>query len=247
MTEISGQVAVVTGASSGLGRATALRLASDGARVALLARGREDLDQVAAQVQAQGGRAFPVPTDLADPVAIAAAVGRVVSELGPPRVLVNAAATDAPGEAETLTVTDWDRVLRVNLTAPFLLIQLVFPQMRANGGGTVVNVSSVAGRRGWAGASAYCSTKFGLTGLTQALAAEGAPHGIRVLSVYPGAMATQWGTFDPGERGDRPPTAPEQALPAEDVAAYIAWVITAPAHLVVTEAVVVPVRETGWP
>ena len=82
----------------------------------------------------------------------------------------------------------------MNLTAPFLLSRAALRRMRAAGGGTIVNVSSVAGRRGWANASAYCAMKFGLTGLTQALAAEGAPHGVRVVSLYPGAMATHWGT-----------------------------------------------------
>jgi NADP-dependent 3-hydroxy acid dehydrogenase YdfG len=238
---------VVTGASSGLGRATAVRLAGLGATVALLARDQGDLEAVSALVGADGGRALSVPTDLSDPNAIESAVARVVSELGPPRVLVNAAGTDVPGPAETLQVVDWERVVRVNLTAPFLLAKLVFGHMRAAGGGTIVNVSSVAGRRGWANASAYCATKFGLTGLTQALAAEGAPHRIRVVSLYPGAMATHWGAFDSAERSDRPEESADDALPADDVADYIAWVVTAPSNLVVTEAVVVPLRERGWP
>lgn len=244
---IAGQVALVTGASSGLGRATALRLAADGATLALLARSRSDLELVADEIGSAGGRALAVPTDLADMDAVAAAVGRVVTEAGAPQILVNAAASDAPAPAEDLDVAEWERVVRVNLTAPFLLAKLAFPHMRAAGGGVVVNVSSVAGRRGWANASAYCATKFGLTGLTQALAAEGAPHGIRVVSVYPGAMATHWGTFDPSARSDRPTVAPEEALPAVDVADYIAWVVAAPAHLVVTEAIVAPLRERRWP
>ena len=177
-----------------------------------------------------------------------AATERLVSGSGPPRVLVNAAATDAPGPAEELPVADWQRVITVNLTAPFLLSRAVIPHMRAAGGGTIVNVSSVAGRRGWATASAYCASKFGLTGLTQALAAEGAPHSIRVVCLYPGAMATHWGTWNPAGRDQpRPAAAPEDALPPQDVADYIAWLVCAPAHLIVTEAVVAPIRERGWP
>src|SRR5262245_61131546 len=102
-----------------------------------------------------------------------------------------------PGPAETLPVADWQRVMTVNLTAPFLLSRAVFPPIRAPGGATLVNVPSVPGRRGWAGAPAYCASKFGLTGLTQALAAEGAPNSIRVVCLYPGAMATHWA---PGTR-----------------------------------------------
>ena len=247
MSDLRGQLAIVTGASSGLGEATALRLAEVGARVALLARGKAGLDRVAARISDAGGTAFAMPTDLADPGAVVAAAERLVSSTGPPRVLINAAATDAPGPAEELSVADWQRVITVNLTAPFLLSRAVFPHMRAAGGGTIVNISSVAGRRGWANASAYCATKFGLTGLTQALAAEGAPHSVRVVSLYPGAMATHWGTWNPADRDQPSRAAPEDALPPEDVADYIAWLVCAPAHVIVTEAVIVPIRELGWP
>ena len=247
MPELNGQLAIVTGASSGLGEATAVRLAELGARVALLARSEAGLDRVAARISGAGGTAFAVPADLADPDAVVAAIERLVSGSGSPRVLVNAAATDVPGPAEELPVADWQRVITVNLTAPFLLTRAVFPHMRAAGGGTIVNVSSVAGRRGCANASAYCATKFGLAGLTQALAAEGAPHAIRVVCLYPGAMATHWGTWSPAERDQPRRAAPEDSLPPEDVASYIGWLVCAPAHVIVTEAVVAPIRERGWP
>ncbi len=248
MTKLKGQVAIVTGASSGLGEATAVRLAELGARVALFARSRADLDRVAARISGAGGAAFTLPADLADPDAVVAAAERVVSSAGPPRVLVNAAATDAPGPAEDVPAVDWQRVVAVNLNAPFLLSRALFPHMRTAGGGTIVNVSSVAGRRGWGNASAYCATKFGLTGLTQALAAEGAPHSIRVVCLYPGAMATHWGSWNPAGRGlPSQAAAPEDSLPPEDVAGYITWLVCAPAHLIVTEAVVAPIRERGWP
>jgi NAD(P)-dependent dehydrogenase (short-subunit alcohol dehydrogenase family) len=247
MPDVTGQLAMVTGASSGLGEATTVRLAELGAHVALLARSRADLDRVAARISAVGGAAFALPADLADPDALVAAAERAISSYGPPRVLVNAAATDAPGPAEEVPPADWQRVVAVNLTAPFLLSRAVFPHMRAAGGGTIVNVSSVAGRRGWANASAYCATKFGLAGLTQALAAEGAPHGIRVVCLYPGAMTTHWGTWNPADRDQPSRAAPEDALPPEDVAGYIGWLVSAPAHMIVTEAVVAPIRERGWP
>jgi NAD(P)-dependent dehydrogenase (short-subunit alcohol dehydrogenase family) len=247
MPDLKGQLAIVTGASSGLGEATAARLAELGARVAMLARSYDGLERVAARISGAGGDAFALPADLADPDAVVAAAERAVSSAGPPRVLVNAAATDAPAPAEDVSLADWQKVVAVNLTAPFLLSRAVFPHMRTAGGGTIVNVSSVAGRRGWANAAAYCATKFGLTGLTQALAAEGAPHGVRVVCLYPGAMATHWGTWSAADRDQPRMAAPEDALPPEDVAGYIAWLACAPAHLIVTEAVVAPIRERGWP
>ena len=139
--------------------------------------------------------------------------------------------------------------MAVNLRAVFLLCRLVLPSMIDAGHGTIVNVSSVAGRRGWADASAYCASKFALTGFTQALHAEARRHGVRACLLYPGAMATHWGTFQPEERPDRDadPADPEHALAPETVADFIAWLAAAPAGLVVNEATVTPLREQGWP
>jgi NAD(P)-dependent dehydrogenase (short-subunit alcohol dehydrogenase family) len=246
---LDGKVAIVTGASSGLGRATALALARRGAFVALLARTADDLRAVATGIAGDGGHALPVPVDLADEAALAAAVARTVDAFGRVDILVNAAGTDAPGPAETLPTSDWDRVLAVNLRAPFILAREVFPHLRQAGGGTIVNVSSVAGKRGWANAAAYCASKFGLTGLTQSLAAEGKAHGIRVCILYPGGMATSWGIFSPAAR-DRaaPETRPvTKALPPAEVAALIVWIVTSPPELVLNEAVVGPLEEGGWP
>ena len=114
-------------------------------------------------------------------------------------VLVNAAATDA-GAVTDLTVEAWDRVLAINLLAVFALSRLVIPDMTEAGQGTIVNISSVAGRRGWANASAYCASKLALTGFTQALGAEVRQHGIRACVISPGAMATHWGTFAAQDR-----------------------------------------------
>jgi 3-oxoacyl-[acyl-carrier protein] reductase len=243
------QVALVTGASSGLGRATALRLARTGARIALLARSASDLEHVADELTEQGGSALPLPCDLADAEGITRAVERARAELGPVRVLVNAAATDAPGRVSDLSVEAWDRVQAVNLRAVFLLCKLVLADMTAAGQGTIVNVSSVAGKRGWANASAYCASKFALAGFTQALAAEARPHGVRACVIYPGAMATHWGTWSSSERqdGDAEPGNARRALPPEMIADLIAWIAVAPPELVLNEAIVSPLDEQGWP
>ena len=245
------RVAVVTGASSGLGRACVLRLAGDGWRVALLARDATALSEVEGDVRRRGGHALSRPVDRTEASELPAVVEDVVGAWGRVDVLVNAAATDVPGPVEKTTAEDWDRVLAVNLRAPFLLSRAVFPHLRAAGGGTIVNVSSVAGLRGWANAAAYCASKFALTGFTQALAAEGKPHGIRACVLYPGAMATSWGVWDPEERrpaAAHPPDQPEdEALPADHVADLVAWIVAAPSGLVVNQVTVTPLHEKGWP
>ncbi|RZU31899.1 SDR family oxidoreductase [Blastococcus saxobsidens] len=245
------RVAVVTGASSGLGRAVALRLARDGLRIALLARDAGDLSEVQREIERGGGTARARPVDLTDAAEAHAAVDEVVDAWGRVDVLVNAAATDVPGTVEQMEVRDWDRVLAVNLRAPFVLSKAVFPHMRAARGGTIVNVSSVAGLRGWGEAAAYCASKFALTGFTQSLAAEGRPHGVRASVLYPGAMATSWGVWDPAGRHTADPGAVEkpddEALPAGQVADLVAWIIAAPGHLVLGQATVTPLHEQGWP
>ncbi|HYZ78247.1 MAG TPA: SDR family oxidoreductase [Gaiellaceae bacterium] len=247
--QLEGRVAIVTGASRGLGRATAVELATAGADVALLARSATQLADAAREVAARGRHALAIPVDLADVAAPATAVARVEEELGGVDVLVNAAATDAPARVEDLDVSEWDRVLAVNLRPPFLLAKLAFRSMRRRGGGTVVNVSSVAGKRGWANAAAYCASKFALSGLTQALAAEGREHRIRACVVFPGAMATHWGVWSPVERERQSPATPpsRDALPPTHVAALIVWLAAAPPELVLNEAIVTPLHETGWP
>jgi 3-oxoacyl-[acyl-carrier protein] reductase len=242
---LEGKAALVTGASSGLGRATAIALARAGADVALVARSREELQNTEEEVSKRGRRALVLPADLVKEAEATGAVGRAVEGLGRMDVLVNAAGTDAPGSVEELAVEGWDRTLAVNLRAPFLLSKAAFPHMREAGGGTIVNVSSVAGKKGWANASAYCASKFGLTGFTQALADEGKEHNIRAIVLYPGAMDTNWGAFSPEERqqseSNKAPAT--QVLRPERVASFISWFVASPPEFVLTEGIVLPIEE----
>ncbi len=246
---LEGRAALVTGASSGLGRATAIALARAGADVALVARSAGELEETGEKVSRTGRRALVLPTDLANGEEALATVERTAGEFGRVDVLVNAAGIDVPGTVEELDVDGWDLTLSVNLRAPFLLSKAAFPRMRAAGGGTIVNVSSVAGKKGWANASAYCASKFGLTGLTEALADEGRSHGIRAIVLYPGAMATNWGAFSPDERRQKsePNEAPAtRALQPERVADFIAWFVVSPPEFVLTEGILLPIEE-GMP
>jgi 3-oxoacyl-[acyl-carrier protein] reductase len=241
---LKGKAALVTGASSGLGRATAIALARSGADVALVARSAEELESAKEEVSKTDRRALSLPTDLVKEET-SATVERTVEAFGRIDVLVNAAGTDVPGAVEELAVEGWDRTLTVNLRAPFLLSKAAFPHMREAGGGTIVNVSSVAGKKGWANASAYCASKFGLTGFTQALADEGKEHRIRAIVLYPGAMATNWGAFSPEERqeGESDEAPSTRVLPPERVAELIAWLAASPPEFVLTEGIVLPIEE----
>jgi NAD(P)-dependent dehydrogenase (short-subunit alcohol dehydrogenase family) len=181
---VDGRVAVVTGASSGLGAAVARALALAGASVALVGRRLELLESVAAEI---GG--LPVGCDLLDRDALDRTVAQVAADLGPPQILVNVAGALAgvnPGETEPAEAID--RTLALNLVAPFRLSQLVYPHMRAAGKGAIVNISSISGLVGIPGIpqGSYAASKAGLSGLTAELAVQWGRHSIRVNTIAAG-------------------------------------------------------------
>jgi NAD(P)-dependent dehydrogenase (short-subunit alcohol dehydrogenase family) len=187
--DLSGRVALVTGASSGLGEGLARGLASAGARVAVLARRHDRLVKLADEI---GGVA--VACDLLDLARIGEIVPRIAGELGGPEILVNAAGnifSREPAEREPLGAIR--QTLDLNLTAPFRLAQEVFPHMLAAGRGSIVNVSSVSGHVGIPGIpqASYAASKLGLSGLTAELAVQWARHGIRVNTVAPGFFRSE--------------------------------------------------------
>jgi NAD(P)-dependent dehydrogenase (short-subunit alcohol dehydrogenase family) len=186
---LEGRVALVTGATSGIGRATALRFAQAGARVAIVGRRAEALEKVSAEIAEQGGEAFTVRAD----VTMEADARRVVSEtserFGSLDVLVNAAGIISNGTIETTSLEDWDAMINVNLRAVFYLMQLALPHLERRPG-NIVNVSSVTGVRAFPGVLAYCVSKAGVDQLTRCAALELAARGVRVNAVNPGVVVT---------------------------------------------------------
>lgn len=188
---LAGKVALVTGASSGIGEAAALALAQAGAKVAVSGRRKERLDNLVQRIEAAGGVGLALPGDVAVEADATKSVEDTVAKLGRLDILVNSAGVNEAGGIETLPIEQWKRVIDINLMGTIYTCRAAFPHMKGQGGGDIVNISSTAGRRsGWRFAS-YSTSKFGLTGFTEALRQEGGPAGIRVSIVEPGATATE--------------------------------------------------------
>ena len=190
MFSLSGQIALVTGGSQGIGRATALVLAQCGADVAVMARSLDKCEGVAAEVRSHQRRGLAVRGDLANAEEIQAAVARVATELGPVSILVNNAAITRDGLMLRLKREDWDAVINTNLTGVFLTTQQVLPMMTKARRGRIINLTSVVAQAGNAGQVNYISAKAGIIGFTKAMAREYATRKITVNAVAPGYIET---------------------------------------------------------
>jgi 3-oxoacyl-[acyl-carrier protein] reductase len=201
--EIVDRVALVTGASRGIGRAVALALAAAGAHVAVTYRQRaEEAAAVVAAIAAGGRRAVALQVDVTDAAAIAATVAAAERALGEIDILVNNAGITRPLALEAITPADWDDLIAVNLTAAFLVTRAVVPGMRRRGHGRIVNISSVAAQLGGVVGPHYAAAKAGLHGLTHAYAALLAREGITVNTVAPALIATEMVRDNPRARAD---------------------------------------------
>ena len=191
MDSLKDRTALVTGGGRGIGRAIALALAREGARVAVAARSVSEIEQVAAEIVALDRRAIFLPLDVSDRAALATLPERVAQELGPVDILVNNAGLFASGPVVRTLDAEWDALMTVNATAPFLLSRACLPSMVGRGYGRIVNVSSVAGRTGLKNGGAYAASKHALIGLTRSLALEVARKGVTANAVCPGLTDAQ--------------------------------------------------------
>jgi clavulanate-9-aldehyde reducatase len=245
--DISGRSVAITGASSGIGEATALACSKAGASVALAARRLERIEELAARINGEGGRAIAVQTDVGEEDQARAFVQRAHAELGRLDVLVNNAGVMLLGPIENADTEEWRRMIHANVFGVLYCTHAALPLMRAQGGGHVVNVSSVAGRIARLGSGVYNLTKFGVGAFSESLRQEAVGMDVRVTIVEPGAVATEL----PGH--NRPEIIEQMAkrfegvtpLSSEDIASAILYAIAAPENVSVNEVLIRPSKQVG--
>lgn len=241
---LSGRVAIVTGASSGIGEATAQALAEAGAAVVLAARRTERLEAMRERIVADGRRALAIGTDVADRPQVERLAEEAVTAFGRIDILVNNAGVMPSSEIEALRVDDWDRMIDVNVKGVLYGVAAVLPTMLQQGTGHIVNVGSVAGRRPLPGGTVYSATKFAVRSITAGLQLELSAHrGIRVTDIQPGVVRTELTDHipDPERRAQfQSRWSERRMLEPEDVADAVVFAVTAPERVNVNEILIRP-------
>ena len=241
---LQGKVALITGASSGIGEATALALAAEGAQVAVAARRIDRLQSLARRIADQGGQALPIIADVADEAQVREMVGEVHTRWQRLDILVNNAGVALIGPVERANPDDWRRMVNINLLGLMYAAHAVLPIMKEQEeGGAIVNISSTAGRMARAGFAAYNATKWGVNGFSEALRQEVNRYKIRVTIIEPGFVETELNEHipDPGTKREIEEwTASMRQLQSTDIAAAILYAVTQPSYVDVNELLIRP-------
>lgn len=221
---------IITGASKGIGRAIAERFARDGAKLALLARSAEALQECAGECRSLGAEAESFVCDVSDADAVERQFAKAVEWLGGVQLLVNNAGLGYFGSVEELSVAEFDEMVGTNLRAVFLCSRAVVPRMKADGGGVIVNIASIAGKAGFLGGAGYAGSKFGVMGMSECMGLDLRPHNIRVAAVCPGSVNA------PDFRRERSSRiAADNMIQAEDIAEAVAYIATQPERIFIRE------------
>ena len=232
---LAGQVAVITGASRGIGLAIARRLGQMGARVSLCARNAENLERAASGLRAAGIQVLALRTDVTRGDEVASLVSETQRMFGPVDILVNNAGIGIFGPFQEQTEADWNAIMDTNLKSVFLVSRAVAPEMIRRQTGHIINISSLAGKSAFANGAIYCASKWGLLGLTGCMAEELRAHGIRVSAICPGSVATE---FSPHAGKD-----PARMLQPEDVAHAVAALVTQAPGSFISEVLMRPTQK----
>jgi NAD(P)-dependent dehydrogenase (short-subunit alcohol dehydrogenase family) len=241
MQPLQGKVVLVTGAGRGLGAAICKSLAAANAHLVVADLRGEAADDVAAGLRATGAKAFAAAFDVTDSESVASGIAASVAHYGRLDAVVNNAGTDVTSSLAELSIADWDKVLRTNLSGPFYVAKAALPHLQQSSAGHVVNIVSTAARRAWPNACAYHASKYGLLGLSHALHAELRSHGIKVTAILAGGMRTAFLL-------DRFPDIPlENLQEPQTVAETVRFALMQPPGSVVAELMILPMKETSWP
>src|SRR5579872_3305587 len=244
-TNLKGKVALVTGAGSGLGEATARAFARAGCAVACVDINKEAAGRVSNELEAQGGKSLAIRCDVSDAFSVQDAVKLTSTQFGRLDILVNCAAIDHTLSVEEMSIEQWDQVIDVNLRGPFVIAKTAMQMMRRQHSGHIFNIASTAATRAWANASAYHASKWGLVGFSRSLGVEGRADGIRVTTIIPGGMRTHF--FDRFvEQGIPMPDEQNLQDPA-NVAQVIVFAAQVPPESALQEIIITPLTETSWP
>jgi NADP-dependent 3-hydroxy acid dehydrogenase YdfG len=245
--ELQGRVAAVTGATSGIGEATAVLLAEAGAKVALAGRREDRLNAVSERIAGDGGTSLPIPTDVSNEAQAQAFVRRAHDELGGLHILVNNAGVMLLGPVTGADTQEWRTMIDVNLLGLLYCTHAALPLMGEGGGGDIVNLSSVAGRRATLGSAVYNMTKFGVHAFSEALRQEALHAGIRVTIIAPGMVETELLDHNTNPMVlEAAKSMREQVgtpLASEDIARLILHAVSQPAHVALNEVLVRPTRQ----
>jgi 3-oxoacyl-[acyl-carrier protein] reductase len=232
-------VAIVTGASSGIGLATVNAFAERGVRVGMLARSLDKLKETAEEIRQRGGDALEIACDVRDETAVNQAVSRVLDRFNRIDILINSAGLSLNGEVDGYATSDWTTVIDTNLTGTFFTCRAVLPQMKRQGSGQIINISSGAGRNGIANMAAYCASKFGVIGFTESLSLEVRRSNIRVSVLAPGSVATRFSQVAKRSTVEREIG---YAMTADEVAGVIILMLAQPDQAWMSEVVLRPLN-----
>lgn len=234
MGKLADKVALVTGASRGIGRGIARALAREGCSLVLTSRAQADLDGVAREVSEFGVEVATRPASVGDPQQIGAVFDLAVERFGRLDILVNNAGAFNGGPLDELSLDDWDHVIETNLRGPFICTQRAMRIMKPQGGGRIINIGSISAQRVRPRSAPYSTSKFGLWGLTQVTALEGRDHGITCCCLHPGNILTE------RREASSKPEDDEPMIGVDDIAEVALLMATLPPHVEMLEAIVLP-------